>query len=89
MSATTDGTLHDSDPKRKDWAENNKGQYGSSPGLQDPDDASQNPDTAEANHLEKAAQRVGARLLQTPQRRNSETPRVGHFEHKEHTRSPS
>jgi aquaglyceroporin related protein len=74
-------------PKRKDWAEmnqNDRGQYGSGPGLQDPNDPIQNSDSAFEHHLEKAADRVGDG---PSTRRPSNTPRYEHFEHREHARS--
>jgi aquaglyceroporin related protein, other eukaryote len=80
--------VHDTEPRRMDWADaghDNKGQYGSGPGLQNPDSSIQNSDAAEADHLEKVANAVGP----GPGQRTPSGPRVGHFEHAEHAHSPT
>merc|ERR1712225_161035 len=87
---SSDGTAYSpsGSPRAKDWAEthHNEGQYGSGPGLKDPDSAIQNSDQAYANHLEKQANTVGP---SPATRRPSDTPRYGHFEHREERGSPT
>lgn len=84
MSSDRTAYSPESSPKTKDWAEFNhdgRGQYGSGPGLKDPNDPIQNSETANENHQEKAADRVGA----GPSiRRPSHTAQYGHFEHSAH-----
>ncbi len=80
-----------SSPKRKDWAEvnqDNEGQYGSGPGLKEPNDPIQNSDAAFEHHLDKQANTVGPGPT-SGTRRLSHTPRYEHFEHREYARSPT
>jgi aquaglyceroporin related protein len=91
MSSSSDTAYSpESSPKRKDWAkmaQNNNGQYGSGPGLQDPDDEIQKSDRAFEDHQAKAANAVGAGpSLRKPSNHN--TPQYAHFEHREHAQSP-
>ena len=72
-------------PKRMDWAKINnddRGQYGTGPGLKDPNDPIQNSNQAYENHLEKASNAVpsGPSMRQPSNRRSSNIPEVGHFE---------
>ncbi|KAL5331949.1 hypothetical protein ACEPPN_001490 [Leptodophora sp. 'Broadleaf-Isolate-01'] len=87
---SSDGTAYSpsSSPCTKDWAEthHHEGQYGSGPGLKDPDSKIQNSDRAYANHLEKQAEIVGP---SPATRRPSDSPRYGHFEHREESGSPA
>lgn len=79
----------DASPKRKDWAKMNqddRGQYGSGPGLKDPKDPIQNSDRAYENHMEKASDAVGAG---PSLRRPSHSPKYEHFEHHDDGRSPT
>jgi aquaglyceroporin related protein, other eukaryote len=75
-------------PKRRDWAEINhddRGQYGTGPGLKDPNDPIQNSERANENHMEKAANAVGP----GPSiRRPSNSPEYEHFEHRDEAQSP-
>jgi len=66
-------------------SQKDRGQYGSGPGLQDPNDPIQNSDSAYEKHLEKTADRVGDG---PSTRRPSNTPRYEHLEHREHAQSP-
>lgn len=76
-------------PKRRDWAEINhddRGQYGTGPGLKDPNDPIQNSERANENHMEKAANAVGP----GPSiRRPSSSPKYEHFEHRDEAQSPT
>jgi aquaglyceroporin related protein len=56
--------------------------YGSGPGLVDPDDEIQNSDAAYKNHLDKAADSVGAGPTV---RRPSTVPSAKHIEYRQHT----
>jgi hypothetical protein len=65
MSASSEETAYtpESTPKTKDWLamnQNDSGKYGSGPGLQDPNGSIQSSNAAYANHLNKAADKVGA-----------------------------
>lgn len=85
---SSDGTAYSpqSTPRMKDGSdrkEDDRGQYGSGPGLRDPDAKIQNSDAAEANHEKKAAKAVGGGpSLQNPP---SHSPK---YEHVEQTESP-
>ncbi len=90
MSSSDRATYsHDANPKRQDWADINhddRGQYGTGPGLKDPNDPIQNSETANENHMAKAADVVGA----GPSiRRPSNTPQYEHFENLDEGRSPT
>lgn len=89
---SSEGTAYSpgSSPNKRDWAKmssSNGGQYGSGPGLQDPDDPIQNSDTAFEHHMEKQANTVGPGPG-SGTRRPSTGPRYEHFEHREHAQSP-
>jgi len=76
-------------PKGRDWAEINhddRSQYGTGPGLKDPNDPIQKPERANENHMEKAAKAVGP----GPSiRRPSGSPKYEHFEHRDEAQSPT
>src|SRR4051812_40821390 len=87
---SSEGTAYSpsSSPRTKDRAEvhHDEGQYGSGPGLKDPDSAIQNSDRAYEKHLDKQADIVGP---SPATRRPSDTPRYEHFEHREDRGSPT
>lgn len=71
----------ESSPKRKDWAQNAAGPYGSGPGLIDPNDEIQNSDEAYRQQLEKQAKAVGdGPTVRRPSQ-------LADVEHREHVRS--
>lgn len=76
-SNTQDDSPPESSPKRRDWAQ--KPEYGSGPGLKDPDDPIQNSDEAYLHHLDKQAEAVGDGP--TARRPSSHVPDVEHREH--------
>lgn len=90
---SSEGTAYSpsSSPKTKDFAamnRDNEGQYGSGPGLKDPNDPIQNSDQAFDRHMEKQRQTVGPGPS-SGIRRPSHTARYEHFEHQEQARSPT
>lgn len=91
MSSSSDTAYSpNASPKKKDWAEINhedQGQYGQGPGLKDPNDPIMNSDAAYKQHEQKARDKVGAGP--SIRRPSSPGPRYGHFEHREHARSPT
>ncbi|KAF4637313.1 hypothetical protein G7Y89_g771 [Cudoniella acicularis] len=91
MSSSSDTAYSaDPSPKRKDWANMNhhdRGQCSQGPGLKDPNDSIKNSNIAYKEHEEKAANAVGAGP--SIQRHSSTSPHYGHFEHREHARSPT
>ena len=88
---SSDGIVYspNTSPKARDWAEINhddKGQYGTGPGLKDPNDRIQNSEAANRNHQEKAANAVGAGP--SIRRPSNDSPQYEHFEHRDMGRSP-
>ncbi|CZT53017.1 related to aquaporin-9 [Rhynchosporium secalis] len=92
MSSDSTAYSPTASPRAKDWAEShhhNEGQYGSGPGLRDPDSTIQNSDRAYAKHLEKQADIVGPSPATRRPSSPSDSPRYGHFEHRDERGSPS
>jgi aquaglyceroporin related protein len=89
-SSETAYSEDNSSPKRRDWAQINsskdEGKYGIGPGVVDPKDSIQKSDVAYEQHQEKVADTVGPG---PGTRKLSNTPRYGHFEHREYARSPT
>ncbi|KAG0646997.1 hypothetical protein D0Z07_6087 [Hyphodiscus hymeniophilus] len=71
-------------PTSRDWAQKSGGEYGSGPGLTDPNDSIQTSDEAYRHHLEKQRKTVGDGPTA---RRPSHLPEFEHHEHAQNSTS--